>query len=418
MKKLQSLLLPVLLSISLAGCLKDDVNNAIGIINPVTTAEQVRQAYKGADVVLTGDMIGGAHKINGVVISDASSKNIPAGMLVMQNYGRGIVRGIMISLGDNTAVPFALGDSIEVELIGAKLSRTSGSLVLSGITADKIKKLASNVSASVKQLTVAELSAAFLNYESTLVTLNADVKPTPVTNETYSGEKNLNDGSSGAIKLHTEATASFAANRVPASAAFTGIAMFNKDTANKQVWMRNINDVKNASGPLYTGYPEDFESPDASQKASYAAANVTLKTGSWRFDNAILGNTSGRDRFNPAGLQCVRLQQNLSVNAYLQMNYDLPNGATKVTLSYGAYYTDAGSTWRLEYSTNQGTTWQQIGNDVSDAAANGGIAKGITFLMNINGPVRFRINKLGLGNTAGNVLNGRLSIEDFAVYQN
>lgn len=410
--------MPALLALCLTGCLKEDVNNAIGIVNPVTTAEQIKQVYKGTDVTITGDMIGGAHKINGVVVSDAASKNIPVGMIVLQNYGRGIVRGIMISLGEGATVPVVLGDSIEVEVIGAKLSRTNGSLVLSGITADKISKLASNAKAAVKQLTVAELSTSFLNYESTLVTLNADIKPTPASGETYSGEKNLDDGSNGSVKLHTEAAASFAGNRVPASAAFTGIAMFNKDTANKQVWMRNINDVKNASGPLYAGYPEDFESPDASKKASYAAANVTLKTGSWRFDNAILGNTSGRDRFNPSGLQCVRIQQNLSVNAYLQMNYDLPNGATKVTLSYGAYYTDASSTWRLEYSTDGGVTWKQTGNDVSDAASNGGIAKGITFLMNISGPVRFRINKLGLGPTAGSVLNGRLSIEDFAVYQN
>ena len=418
MKKIQSILIPALLALGLSGCLKEDVNNAIGIVNPMTTAEQVRMVYKGSDVTLNSDMIGGATRLNGVVISDAASKNVPAGTVILQNYGRGVVRGLMIALGDGTTVPFAQGDSIELEIVGAKLSRTNGSLVLSGIPADKIKKLGSNAKAAVKQLTIAELSSTFLNYESTLVTLNADVKPTPVSGETYSGEKNLSDGSNGAIKLHTEAGSSFATNRVPASAAFTGIAVFNKDTANKQLWMRNISDVKNASGPLYTGYPEDFESPDFSQKASYAAANVTLKTGSWRFDQAILGNTSGRDRYNPAGLQCVRMQQNLTTNAYLQMNYDLPNGATKVTLSYGAYYTDASSTWRLEYSTNQGTTWQQIGNDVSDAASNGGVAKGITFLMNISGPVRFRINKLGLGNTAGSILNGRLSIEDFAVYQN
>jgi hypothetical protein len=418
MKKIKSILIPALLALSLSGCLKEDVNNAIGVVNPTTTAEQVRLVHKGTDVILSSDMIGGAHKLNGVVISDAGSKNIPSGTIVLQNYGRGVIRGLMISLGEGATVPFVQGDSIELELVGAKLSRTNGSLVLSGITSDKIKKLGSNAIASIKQLTIAELSTAFLNYESTLVTLNADVKPTPVSGETYSGEKNLNDGSNGAVKLHTEAASSFATNRVPASAAFTGIAIFNKDTTNKQLWMRNISDVKNASGPLYTGYPEDFESPDFSQKASYAAANVTLKTGSWRFDQAILGNTSGRDRFNPAGLQCVRLQQNLSTNAYLQMNYDLPNGATKVTLSYGAYYTDASSTWRLEYSTNQGTTWQQTGADVSNAASNGGIAKGITFLMNISGPVRFRINKLGLGTTAGSILNGRLSIEDFAVYQN
>ncbi|SJZ61501.1 DUF5689 domain-containing protein [Sediminibacterium ginsengisoli] len=418
MKKINISIMAALLSLSLTGCLKEDMNNALGTVNPVTTAEQIRSLYKGNDVTIAREMIGGAHKLSGIVISDAAAKNIAPGTFVIQNYGRGNIRGIIVALGETATVPFAMGDSVEIEVLGAKLSRTKGSLQLSGIGTDKMKKLASNLTPSVKQLTIAELATSFLNYESTLITVNADVKPTPVSGETYSGEKNLNDGSNGLVKLHTETTATFAANRVPASAAFTGIATYNTDTANKQVWMRNLNDVKNASGPLYPGYPEDFESPDASQKGSYAAANITLKTGQWRLDQAILGNTSGRDRFNPAGLQCIRMQQELSASGYLQMNYDLPNGATKVTLSYGAYYTDASSTWRLEYSTNQGTTWQQIGNDISDAGSNGGLAKGATFLMNISGPVRFRINKLGLGKNSATVQNGRLSIDDFAVYQN
>ena len=47
-----------------------------------------------------------------------------------------------------------------------------------------------------------------------------------------------------------------------------------------------------------------------------------------------------------------------------------------------------------------------------------------TFLMDISGPVRFRINKLGLGASGtkdkdGNIVeNGRLGIDDFAVYSN
>ena len=97
------------------------------------------------------------------------------------------------------------------------------------------------------------------------------------------------------------------------------------------------------------------------------------------------------------------------------MNYDLPNGASKVTLSYGSYYTDASSTWNLQYSTNQGASWTVIGNNIKDA---GPSAKTATFLMDIKGPVRFRVCKLGLGTTNGvDILNGRLSIEDIAVFQ-
>ena len=43
--------------------------------------------------------------------------------------------------------------------------------------------------------------------------------------------------------------------------------------------------------------------------------------------------------------------------------------------------------------------------------------KASSFLMNISGPVRFRITKLGLGVTSATIFNGRLDIDDLAVYQ-
>ncbi len=414
MKKITILLLAAFTGFGLTGCLKEDVNASIGIVNPITTVEQVRSLYRGSDVTISSDRISGASKISGVVVSDAASKNITPGNVVIQNYGRGIIRGITIALGETATVPVVLGDSVQVDVLGSTLTVDKGSLVIKGLKPENIKKIASNVVAAVKSVSLVELQNNFAAYEGMLVQVNADIKPTPVLGETYSGDKTLNDGTAGIIRLHTQTDAAFATAKVPASAAFTGIALYNNDTANKQIWMRNLQDVKNASGPLYAGYPEDFEFPDQTLKASYAAANIGLKTGNWRLDNAILANTSGRDRFNPAGLQCIRMQQNLSVSAYVQMNYDLPNGATKITLSYGAYYTDASSTWRLEYSTDQGVTWKQTGNDISDA---GPVAKTATFLMNISGPVRFRVNKLGLGNTAGSILNGRLSIEDIAIFR-
>ena len=144
--------------------------------------------------------------------------------------------------------------------------------------------------------------------------------------------------------------------------------------------------------------------------------NINLKTGGWKLYYAILGTTGGRDRFNPTGKQCIRMQQQLDFDAYVQMNFDLPNGASKVTFSYGAYYTDAGSTLKLDYSQDGGVTWQQTGDQVTDASDESKVA---IFLMDIKGAVRFRINKLGLGPTNGtNIFNGRLCIEDFAVFSN
>jgi hypothetical protein len=140
---------------------------------------------------------------------------------------------------------------------------------------------------------------------------------------------------------------------------------------------------------------------------------VTFGTGPWKLYQSILGNTSGRDRYT--GTQGIRLQQGLTDSATVEMKFDLPNGATKVTLLYGAYYTDAASSWKLEYSQDQGVTWKQTGPTITDA---GNFQRTSTFLMNISGPVRFRINKLGLGpNTPANP-NGRLGLDDIAIYEN
>lgn len=103
------------------------------------------------------------------------------------------------------------------------------------------------------------------------------------------------------------------------------------------------------------------------------------------------------------------------------MNYDLPKGASKVTLWYGAYYTDASSTWELEYSTDAGQTWASASEKFADAAptSQGLTPKMATILLDIRVPVRFRIKKLGLGPTSiPRIYNGRLGIDDFAVYQN
>lgn len=408
--------------VSLASCLKEDVNNAIGTPSPYITIEDLIKLYRGSDLTLEPSQMQQARKITGIVISDAENKNLPAGTIVIQNKQRGRIKGMILSVGDASNIPYKIGDSVVVEIAGATLKRVNGSLQVTGVSLPKIQKIAEGLPVTAQQVSLGQLHTDFVNYEGTLVKIvGADITPTPAPGETYSGAKGLNDGSGGNVVLKTESSATFANNRVPANATFTGIAFYavqagtTPDTL-RQIYVRNLADVENASGPLYAGYPEDFEVPDISAKPSYAAADVTLQTGIWRFDQAILANTAGRDRFNPAGKQCVRLQQNLKTSAYLQMNYDLPNGASKVTVSYGAYYTDAKSTWRLEYSQNKGVTWKQIGPDISDAP-NG--SKTATFLMNIEGPVRFRINKLGLGTTNGTtIFNGRLSIDDFAIYQN
>jgi hypothetical protein len=176
---------------------------------------------------------------------------------------------------------------------------------------------------------------------------------------------------------------------------------------------RNATDIQFASGVLYPGFPEDFESPDASVKSSYNVGTnvVALRTGSWTLLQGILGNVPGSDRFNEPGKQGVRMQQNLTTSGFVQMNFDVPDGASKVTVFYGRYGVDARSQIRLESSINGGTTWTAVGNTITVNPDKE--FRQATWMVNFTGPVRFRINKLGLGTTN----NGRLSIDDFAIYK-
>ena len=426
MKKLYSIIATLLMcGIVFNGCEKD-INPSLGKQSPFAALFVVKNTFKGSDVTLTSEALGGANLTGGVVISNLSGKNFPKGGLIIQNSSRGQVRGILIDLGD-AVIPFIPGDSLVVDVVGGTLSKVGNSLQLKGLTLEKIQKVSSDNVVTPRTVALGELTSNFSLYENTLLKLTADTKPLPKTGEKYAGSKKLDDGSGSTIVLHTQGDALFAENGLPASATYTVIPTYGTEGTGygtiQQVRLRTETDVENASGPIYQNWPESFESPDVIVKSSYnmntAAVpdnSIDLKTGNWKLFQAILGNTAGRDRFNAPGAQAIRMQQNLSVSAYLQMNFDLPNGASKVTLWHGAYYTDAISTFRLEYSTDSGLTWIAAGPDVK--CASGG-SEQETFLLNIKGKVRFRVNKLGLGTTSvPNILNGRMSIEDVAIYSN
>ncbi len=68
---------------------------------------------------------------------------------------------------------------------------------------------------------------------------------------------------------------------------------------------------------VYSGFPETFES---GSKTAYAVASVTLSTGSWTLDDALIG-TSTSDRKNAA--KSVRIEYTGTVT----MNFDVTNGA-------------------------------------------------------------------------------------------
>ncbi len=363
----------------------------------------------------------------GVVISDPASGNFPAGQVVIQNSRRRLTRGVILDFGSATA-PFVIGDSVVVNTESATLTSVNGALHIKGLSLASVTKAKSGIEVTPRVVNLEALTAKPGEYEGTLVRIVAgNATPTPGRSAKYSGDKKLTDGNGNNIILHTEPTASFANERLWASATYTGVPLMGIDPQTQEPTvffsLRSINDVEDPSGPLYPGFPEGFNDPSL-LKDSYnmnplrgvVDNTVNFSTGSWKLFYSIVGQTPGRDRFT--GTWGIRMQDNRpeSQSPYVQMNFDLPNGASKVTYIYGAYYTDASSTWWIEYSQDQGKTWKQVGPTMTEA---GNWTRTATVLMDITGPVRFRLFKKGLGATqAPNIFNGRFAFDDFAIYSN
>jgi hypothetical protein len=427
MKKIFTVIFTLAMGVLVLNSCKKDINPATGTLNPFAPLFAVKNIYKDAEVKLTAELLSGATSTTGVVVAGSESTNLPAGAFVMQNSSRGLTRGIVVNMGSET-VPYVAGDSLVLDLQTATLTKVGGSIQLKGISAGNIRKVSSGNVIVPKSVSLGVLNASYGVYENTVIKVTADTKPLPATGDVYAGSKTLDDGSGTVFTLYTQQNAAFSANAMPASASYTVIPVYGNETGGygnqPQLRIRTIADVENASGPIYANWPESFESPDATVKPSYNMNtvavpnnNVDMKTGNWKLEQAILGNlNANRDRYNAPGSQCIRMQQNLSVPGYIQMNFDLDNGASKVTFWQGAYSTDVSSTFRLEYSVDSGVSWVAAGPDYKTAT---GGSKQETVSLNIKGKVRFRIVKLGLGaSSVPTVLNGRLCIEDIAIYSN
>ncbi len=234
----------LLLSLAcLWGCKKDTYPGAS--FSPYVSLFDIRHLYKGSDVTLTADNMGGGVKITGVVVSDHTGGNLPEGLLILQDNRRlSQLRGISLPVG-NLAQTFVPGDSIIVNVEGHVLTKVDGILEIMGITANDITKVGAG-SVLAQSITINKLMASPDDYESILSVIEkGGFDPLPKPKERMIGDKVLNDGF-GNITLHTEAGAAFADSLAPISANFSGI-LFNINgpdgKAVPQFRLRRDNDV-------------------------------------------------------------------------------------------------------------------------------------------------------------------------------
>jgi endonuclease G len=140
---------------------------------------------------------------------------------------------------------------------------------------------------------------------------------------------------------------------------------------------------------------ENFEN---GTKTSYTAASVTLSTGSWYLNNALIG-TSTSDRKN--GSKSVRITS----TGKLTMQFDKSTGAATVGIYHAKYGSDGTSTWDLYMSTNGGSSWTKVGSTVTTSSTT--LTKA-SFTVNQSGNVRFEIRKL-------TGTSYRINIDDFTI---
>ncbi len=145
-----------------------------------------------------------------------------------------------------------------------------------------------------------------------------------------------------------------------------------------------------------------WESFETGTKTSYTVADVTLNSGIWNFNNALLG-TSTSDR--KVATKSARVQS----TGKLTMKFDRTAGAGTVTIQHAKYGTDANSSWQLWYSTNSGTSWTQTGATITTTSTTLSTA---TFTVNIAGTIRFEIRKT-TGTTSVRLNFDEINISDY-----
>lgn len=142
---------------------------------------------------------------------------------------------------------------------------------------------------------------------------------------------------------------------------------------------------------------EGFE---AGGKTAYAAANVTLGSGSWNLSDALTGSTTS-DR--KTGSYSARVRE----AGRVRMNFNVTSAGT-FSVQHAKYGTDGNSTWELWKSTNNGSTWTKVGSTVTTSSTT---LTTSNFTVNNAGAVRFELRKVSGG--ANRINFDSISISDF-----
>jgi hypothetical protein len=148
---------------------------------------------------------------------------------------------------------------------------------------------------------------------------------------------------------------------------------------------------------------EDFETLSAGT-GSYSGSNLTFATGIYY----VKGYTTmdANDRF--IGTRSIRMRGNGSDpnGNEITMTFDRPNGIGTVSFKYGSYGTHSGGAFIVQYSLDQGASWNDVpSNNFTAPAYSTGMETG-NVVFNVPGSARIRFFKAMQGSgTSVNIDN-------------
>ncbi|MFD1629867.1 hypothetical protein [Pseudopedobacter beijingensis] len=175
-----------------------------------------------------------------------------------------------------------------------------------------------------------------------------------------------------------------------------------------------LNYISAQSQVLYSGFPEKFDTELI--KESYEDGEVKLNTGMWRLKGVKLLTRRKGMEIDDDGTKGLLFVSNNKGAMVAEMKFDLEEGISKVSVQSFSFGTDAPCKWRLQMSTDRGSTWKWVGKEV---VVDNKIPREEEVKINANGPIRVRVLKLGLGNPKedSSIQNGRLVIDNIAIYK-
>lgn len=150
--------------------------------------------------------------------------------------------------------------------------------------------------------------------------------------------------------------------------------------------------------PYEGGYLVNFDGP-TENKGGYASGTINLSGLDWDMTEALTGNLAN-DFFN--GIRSARFSG--KATSSMTMLADKTGGLGTLSFQYRRYGTDGQVAWKVEYSTDAGSTWTQAGSAFTATAD----VQTFTEVLNIAGNVRIKFSLVEDTGTS----NKRMNIDD------